>query len=388
MLISNHWRSAFFARLRDGASADTIETRSPADLFILVQSVIADEDDQPRLQVKRPGHVTHLTIMSSVLKTPGSLSGKFIRSLAVARGDAVNAAAYAAGSRWPRVADALKAVVTGMTMGEQGEALAAVRSDFMEVVRQQSVLDRLTKVPFGVRGVAGTGGIGAAFLAEGDPTPVSASSFNPGPMLTPHRCAGIAVISSEVVRSSAVSDAAIVSPLASAIATTVDRAFLDPTNSGADAAPTSVTYSIGPAPSIEEALNLLATQGSNFASVVAVMNPHAALRIGFLAGPDARVAYNTVRVTGGTLFGIPVLVTPASPAGQVTFLDGNLVRVALDDPEVMTSGDAAIAMEDAPSAGDTNLVSMFATNSYAIRAVRFCDWYAHPTGVAFTVLEP
>ena len=92
---------------------------------------------------------------------------------------------------------------------------------------------------------------------------------------------------------------------------------------------------------------------------------------------------------GGTFFGLPVIVSqnavvagsPVSGEGEMMILANAPEILVADDGQITidASREASLEMLDNPtnsSAAETptTMVSMFQTNSVAIRAVRFINW--------------
>ena len=325
---------------------------------------------------------------------PGQLAGKYIKSLVVAGGDIMAAAAYAEGSRWPRVAAALtKAAVAPHDLTDT--ALAPVGADFIDAVRPLSALDQLTgaaRVPFGVKGVMATGGAAAAWVADGAPMPLSVATFDVGASLEPRKVAALAAITVELARAAG-AEAVVLQSAAIAMAAATDAAFLDPSVDGTGASPASITFGIAPSPTPEVAAAAVAgATGANPAAMVWIMSPATALKLaGLRAAPgDGPALYPAVGGRGGTLLGFPVITASSVPATLAVLVDASFLRIAGgDEAELMSSGAAALQMEDAPTAGETNVVSMFQTNSIAIRAVRFLNWGMAGAGhVAWAAVLP
>jgi hypothetical protein len=130
------------------------------------------------------------------------------------------------------------------------------------------------------------------------------------------------------------------------------------------------------------AANLDPSQG------VWIMPPTQALAISLMLNPLGQPTYPGISMTGGELFGLPVITSmSAKLAGSPTL--GNIIAL-INAPEVLladdgqvtisTSAEASIQMLDNPtneSTGATTattVVSMFQTSSLAIKAVRFINW--------------
>ncbi len=130
----------------------------------------------------------------------------------------------------------------------------------------------------------------------------------------------------------------------------------------------------------------------------------AASRPYFIVTPElckqlSRLAYEngvtTLGVLGGELMGIPVLVSDAQAADTISLIDASGLAIALGDIAVASSTQALVEMDTAPSSASgpsvtaTSMVSMYQTNSVALRAERSFSikpirtgCYAHLVGVA------
>ena len=126
--------------------------------------------------------------MSSVSITPRGLAlGRFVKALAIARGDPMSAHAFAMGQAWrdtPSVEAALKALVAPATVGEDRAAptlASPIALDLAELVRPSTILGRLTglrRVPNNVRLIDTTAGTSGHWVGEGHPISMGALSFD------------------------------------------------------------------------------------------------------------------------------------------------------------------------------------------------------------------
>ena len=110
------------------------------------------------------------------------------------------------------------------------------------------------------------------------------------------------------------------------------------------------------------------------------MSSTAALHLSMLVNALGQPEFPGMTMNGGTLVGLPVIVSDYIPAGTVIMVNAADVYLA-DDGEVMidASREASIEMSDAPTANavagtGASMVSMFQTNSVAVRAERFVNW--------------
>jgi hypothetical protein len=80
-----------------------------------------------------------------------------------------------------------------------------------------------------------------------------------------------------------------------------------------------------------------------------------------------------------TLFGIPVIVNP-NIGNQIVLADLAEVAYAAGDLEMDLAEQAAVQMDDAPTNASspvpvaTSLVSLWQTNSVALKVLRFANW--------------
>jgi hypothetical protein len=97
-----------------------------------------------------------------------------------------------------------------------------------------------------------------------------------------------------------------------------------------------------------------------------------------LRDPNGRLAFPTVRAAqdAGTLGGLPVIGTGFGPADQIVLVDGSEIVLADEQLTRIALSDQALVEQDSdPSgAGLQTAVSMFATDSLALKAVRYTNW--------------
>ena len=84
--------------------------------------------------------------------------------------------------------------------------------------------------------------------------------------------------------------------------------------------------------------------------------------------------------TGGTVYGMPVIVSDYVPAALVVLVNATDVFLADDgDVSVDTSMEASLEMSDAPAHDSStptgaSLVSLWQTNSVGVKAERVINW--------------
>src|SRR5262245_36136487 len=184
----------------------------------------------------------------------GRLAGRFLKSLALARGNYLDAAAFAGSQRWSE-SEAIsemfaKGAVTQMGPDDSSAIFAAVAQDLAAVAAPLSVYGRLSgfrRVPpmtaLATQLTAATAYWGDLYQNDGAATPVSKLSFSRVEKLVARRVSAIVVVTQELARSSDAENV-IGTDLGRAMAAALDSALLNPTSSGSPAtSPASVTSS-------------------------------------------------------------------------------------------------------------------------------------------------
>jgi HK97 family phage major capsid protein len=136
-------------------------------------------------------------------------------------------------------------------------------------------------------------------------------------------------------------------------------------------------------------LGSLSDAGSTLEYGAWVMAPKAAIYLAGLRDTSGALAYPQVNARGGMLMGLPVLttagvpVTGSPPSSTITLLDPSQVLVADDGGgSIQVAESAAVQMSDSPAEGAQHLVSLFQTNSVALKLSRHANWRAARPGMA------
>ena len=100
----------------------------------------------------------------------------------------------------------------------------------------------------------------------------------------------------------------------------------------------------------------------------------------FQADLALAVADLRLDASGGIFDGYPAITNGAVPAGSAIFFDPSLVAADWTDGEVDVSAEATLQLDGAPTGNgitpaSSATVSMFQTNSVAIRATALADWH-------------
>jgi HK97 family phage major capsid protein/HK97 family phage prohead protease len=418
----------------EGRTLDESETQEYTD----VEREVAQIDEHiPRLKRLEKTLVKEATPISGSIQTKGDVdnlrpAGSGVRvtpnapkGMAFARlvkakavgylngGGDFGALTYAQGQKhWentPQVVEHLKTGVAGGTTTASAWADDLVYNqnlagEFIELLYPQTILGRLPglrRVPFNIRvGSATSGGTGY-WVGEGKAIPASKMQTD-NVSLTIAKAAGLMVITEELARSSAPSAEALVrDDLIKTVTEFLDVQFIDP-NYGPNTttgAPGAVTYGI-PAAQVRAAsgttaaalradfaalMDPLFTANVNTMDAVWVTSPYMAMKIGMINTSLGTREFPDINMNGGALFGLPVVTSMSAYVSGSPDYGHMIVLVKPSDifladdggMDVSISREASIQMDDAPTVDTptaTSLVSMWQTESLAIKLVRYINW--------------
>lgn len=321
----------------------------------------------------------------------GTALSRFIMGLGVA--DTVQAIEIAE-ANWastPQVAAMLKTAIDPGTLTGWGQPLAlyGIAAEVLELLRPATIVDRLAplmrKIPFRMKVAREVSVAASAWVGENAPIPSRAPAFDTVQQEA-YKTATIVVISRELLRfSNPNAEAELRQQLIKAIAQFLDTQFLDPTvtttavnpgsiTSGAEAVTSTGSTAAQILADLLSMLGKLTTNNTPFTSPVWILRPGTAITLAGKYTTAGTVAFPDIRANGGTLLGINVMTSNSSPA-QITLLDASQILLSDDgNVNIESSGQASLQMSDAPSAGATTMVSLYANNLFALRAGREIAW--------------
>lgn len=271
--------------------------------------------------------------------------------------------------------------------------------DFVEFLRPQTILGQfgtsgrpsLNRIPFNVRIAGQTSGGQGYWVGEGAPKPLTAFDFN-SVELRWAKVANIAVLTEELMRFSNPSAELLVrNALADALRARLDIDFIDPTKAAvANVSPASITNGVTPIVSSgSDAAAVRADIQALWAPFIAANNPPTtavyimssttALALSMMMNPLGQQEFPGITMNGGTLGGVPVIVSEYA-AGLVILVNARDVWLADDGGfTIDASREASLQMLDNPTNNSatgtaTSMVSMFQTNSVALRVERYINW--------------
>src|SRR5699024_2978983 len=213
----------------------------------------------------------------------------------------------------------------GPLVGDEGSAFA----DFIEFLRPRTIIGQfgqgntpaLRNVPFRVPLIGQTSGGDAYWVGEGAPKPLTKFDFS-RTTLEPNKVANIAVATMEVIRDSNPSaDVIIRDQLAAATTERLDLDVIDPTNSGTtNVKPASILNGAAGVASrgatavdvstvLQAFLGAMIVANNPPTSTVWMMSSTLALSLSMMMLILGQPEFPGIGMTGGTLFGLPVIVS-------------------------------------------------------------------------------
>ena len=295
--------------------------------------------------------------------------------------NAPDAAIDFASNRWgPASAPVsfLRAVATGATADDWLDAgSASPAAEFFQAVQDRSLLGRLPlrRVPFDTRCLSFADPTTAAWVAEGKATPISSTALDFSE-LEPFKVGAATITTREALKATGgLAEQNLRLDLIRACVQEVDRAFVDPANTGvAGAKPAAITAGVTAIDGLTfDSQTLLEGFSGDPSEAVMVMSPATALALNGTENPD-------IGARGGDLAGLAVETSMAVPAGIVVLIDPAGIAFAGGGGEVRTSEHATVEMLDGSLEGNsvtptpTDIVSLFQTNAVALGASISANW--------------
>lgn len=284
-----------------------------------------------------------------------------------------------------------------------------ITSDFVEYLRPRTVLGQfgvgsvpaLRSIPFNVHVKAQTAGSSAGWVGEGQHKPVTAGTYDDVYMGFT-KLAAISVATDELLRfSNPSAERLIRDDLAAAVVAAMDSSFVQIANAGSTGVkPASITYKFdgsattlpagtsSPEADIAGLWSIADSGNLDATSAVYITTPAIARKLAGLTNAVDNRRFPNVTPQGGSYQGVPVLVSNYVDAN--TFILAFASEIWLADDGTVTldaSREASIIMSSTPEADidaadasstppvfPPQSVSMFQSNSVALRAERYINW--------------
>ncbi|HOW49374.1 MAG TPA: phage major capsid protein [Rubrivivax sp.] len=322
------------------------------------------------------------------------------KALAHMQGIGGQAPAEIAAARWgktnPTLVNVIKAGVAGGGSGSGEWAAELVQADtrytgdFIEYLYGKTLFDRLPlrQVPAHVTIKGQDGAASGYWVGESQGIPVTTADFS-SVNLTPLKVGAIAVVSNELMRdSSPAAEMLVRDALVQASAQRVDTTFLSTSAASAGVSPAGILNGLPGFNShgataeavIADFKQLTAIFQSykNASDLVVVTTPDLAVSLGLMLTALGQQQFPGVGQDGGTLLGRPVFTGDNVGAGHFIMLKpSDIYRIGDSGVQVSISNVATIEQDsapqgasDTPTAASATLMSMYQTESTAIKVVR------------------
>jgi HK97 family phage major capsid protein len=353
---------------------------------------------------------------------PGTAFVRLVCAKLLCKGNMHDAAEYA--KRWddstPEVGLALKAAVAPGTTTDATWASPLVNqnisNDFLPLLRAATILGKvpgLRTVPFNTKVPSQTAGGTYGWVGEMKPKPVTKLAFS-SETLGITKVAGIIVLTQELIRlSNPAAEDLVKKDMVAGIAAFLDQQFIDPAVAAvAGVNPASITNgaatavaTANPLADIMGLINHFTAAGIPVDGVTFILSPSNALSMSFRTNLDGSPVFPGVGINGGSYRGLNFITS--NTAGQLVVAVQPSMILYADDGAVSidASTEASLQMDSAPASpadATTVYVSLFQTNTVALRAERFANWkrigasvkyltaanYPAPTGAAAAAEEP
>jgi HK97 family phage prohead protease len=282
---------------------------------------------------------------------------------------------------------------------------SSIFADFVEFLRPQTIIGKfgtggvpsLRRVPFRTRLISQTSGGAGYWVGEGKAKGLTKFDFA-GTTLEPMKVANIAVLTEELLRDSSPSAELVVrDQLAAALRARLDTDFIDPTFGGSGViSPASITNGAVAIPSagntsadvradIMAVFNAFIAADNAPTTGVWIMPATRALALSLMQNPLGQPEFPGININGGTLFGLPVIVSeyvPTDSGGSYVVLVNAQDIYLGDDGDIAidVSREASLQMDSEPTQHvdgtptATQMVSLWQTNAVGFRAERTISW--------------
>lgn len=343
----------------------------------------------------------------------GIAFARFTKALAAAKG-ARTEALQIAKNKYPediKLHHVLKAAVSAGTTTDPQWAGSLVEyqdfaNDFVEYLRPQTIIGKfgtgnipsLREVPFNIRVPVQTSGGSADWVGQGKPKPLTNFNFETITFGF-SKVAAISVLTEELLRfSNPKADVLVRNSLAEAVIARLDVDFVNPAKSEViGVSPGSITNGATTIPSTGSpdddstaAFQVFIDANLQPTGAVWLMSSSTALALSKRKNALGQKEYPDMTMFGGIFEGLPAIVSQYV-GNQLVLVNAPDVYLA-DEGGVAVdmSSEASLEMESAPTHDSVTptgveLVSMWQTNSVAIRAERWINWKRRRTAAVAVI---
>jgi HK97 family phage major capsid protein len=303
------------------------------------------------------------------------------RHLILARGDKVLASKLAESRSTERVKTILKSSASagGVTIGTWGSQIAeypGIVAAFLESLNSygafDAMLSSMRRVPLHSRVSVVTVGASGTTVGESQATPISSLTLA-AHSLAIYKSLAIVVVTNELLKiGDPFANALFADELRNAVAVETDRQFLSLITSGISPTASNGGTSIAILQDLAGLAAAITTD--NTSKLFIIVEPATAKAWAFKTNSTGEIAFPQMAPQGGTIGGVPVIVSGGTPSNSIVMADAHQIAAASDTIEMSASNQALLELQTAPSsppvAGQV-LQSLWQQNETALRATRY-----------------
>jgi HK97 family phage major capsid protein len=317
-----------------------------------------------------------------------SRAGEFaavIRHLARANGKPIEAAAMAQGARAPaRVVDVLQKAAVGPDSTFDNPDGRLLLGAFVDALRHTSIFYRLladsamTRLPFDVVIGSIATAAGAAIVDRGEAIPVRSMALEQATLQRRKAAALVALTKELLDAGGTAAEGLLTRSLRASVSEAVDADFLTNVVLSGVSATNSTTDALADLAAMLTTVALAEESRPYF-----LASPSAAIKAATVASASGGRIFPEASPTGGAMLNIPMIVSSQVTSGNLILVDAARFAGASDTIEIAASRSAALEMRDDPTMSvdatsspgpnpvHANTVSMWQTNSVAVRAIAY-----------------
>lgn len=273
-------------------------------------------------------------------------------------------------------------------------------SEFVEYLRPMTILGKmnaLRRVPFNIRFATQTGAVSMGWVGQGNAIPATSQTYTTTTLGFAKIAAIVAITNELATFSSPSAEELVRNDLAASTASFMDQQFIDPgvaavsnvspasVTNGATASQATGTWNTTNLASVVDVdmatlFNNLTSNNVPLDNLVWVMTPDSAYKISKIRTSNGPTAFPDIRIDGGTLEGIPVIVSQQVPhstsAGSILVLmrQSDIFYADEGGVQIDASQEAGVQMNTAPSNSAASLLSAFQSDLLLLRLRRIVNW--------------
>jgi HK97 family phage major capsid protein/HK97 family phage prohead protease len=298
----------------------------------------------------------------------------------------------------PRVIEALRGDLRTKTAVPPGTATdpawagplvpmyQTLAAEFMEYLRPATIIgkiENLRRVPFHVRVPMQTSTGVYGWVGEDVPKPVAQIAFT-ATTLSWAKIAGLIIFTQELARvSSPDAETIFRNDMVKGIAQFMDSQFVDPTVAGtANVSPASITNGTTPITTVNSVADVQALIAAFVAAYIPVgeitfiLSEQNAVGLSLQRIPVGGPLWPDVKVTGGTLAGVPLITSQAVGSNFIAVAPTYILYADDGGVTIDVSQEASVIMDTAPAGvvAPPTWTSLWQNNLIGLRAERYCNW--------------